>query len=45
MTSGTMKSVVHEVGDLAVTEASGGITLERVREVAATGVISSLLEH
>ena len=38
MTSGTMKSVVHEVGDLAVTEASGGITLERVREVAATGV-------
>ena len=38
MSSGTMKSVVHEVGDLAVTEASGGITLERVREVAATGV-------
>ena len=38
MTSITMKSVVHEVGDLAVTEASGGITLERVREVAATGV-------
>ena len=38
MTSNTMKSVVHEVGDLAVTEASGGITLERVREVAATGV-------
>ena len=38
MTSITMKSVVHEVGNLAVTEASGGITLERVREVAATGV-------
>lgn len=38
MSSGTMKSVVHKVGDLAVTEASGGITLERVREVAATGV-------
>lgn len=38
MSSGTMQSVVHEVGDLAVTEASGGITLERVREVAATGV-------
>ena len=38
MSSGTMKSVAHKVGDLAVTEASGGITLERVREVAATGV-------
>jgi nicotinate-nucleotide pyrophosphorylase (carboxylating) len=38
MSPGMMKSVVHEVGDLAVTEASGGITLERVREVAATGV-------
>lgn len=38
MSAGTMQSVVHEVGDLAVTEASGGITLERVREVAATGV-------
>lgn len=38
MSSGAMQSVVHEVGDLAVTEASGGITLERVREVAATGV-------
>ena len=38
MSSGTMQSVVHKVGDLAVTEASGGITLERVRKVAATGV-------
>ena len=38
MSSGAMQSVVHEVGDLAVTEASGGITLERVQEVAATGV-------
>ena len=38
MSSGTMKSVVHEVGDLAMTEASGGITLERVQDVAATGV-------
>ena len=38
MSSGAMQSVVHKVGDLAVTEASGGITLERVREVAATGV-------
>ena len=38
MSPGMMKSVVHEVGDLAVTEASGGITLERVRAVAATGV-------
>lgn len=38
MSSGTMKRVVHEVGDLAITEASGGITLERVQAVAATGV-------
>ena len=38
MSSGTMKSVAHKVGNLAVTEASGGITLERVRKVAATGV-------
>ena len=38
MSSGTMKSVVHEVGDLAMTEASGGITLERVQDIAATGV-------
>ena len=38
MSSGTMKSVVHEVGDLAMTEASGGITLKRVQDVAATGV-------
>ena len=38
MSAGTMQRVVHAVGNLAVTEASGGITLERVREVAATGV-------
>ena len=33
-----MARVVQEVGDRAVTEASGGITLERVETVAATGV-------
>ncbi len=33
-----MERVVHEVGDRAVTEASGGITLEQVKTVAATGV-------
>ena len=33
-----MKQVVQQVGDLAVTEASGGITLDRVKAVAATGV-------
>ncbi len=33
-----MQNVVQEVGDRAVTEASGGITLERVQAVAATGV-------
>ena len=33
-----MQNVVQEVGDRAVTEASGGITLERVQVVAATGV-------
>ena len=38
MSSGTMKSVVGEVGNQAMTEASGGITLERVQDVAATGV-------
>ncbi len=38
MSPSMMKSVVHEVGDLAVTEASGGITLEQVTTVAATGV-------
>ena len=38
MSPSIMKSVVHEVGDLAVTEASGGITLEQVTTVAATGV-------
>ena len=34
----TMQQVVKRVGNLAVTEASGGITLERVRAVASTGV-------
>ena len=38
MPPGIMKSVVHKVGDLAVTEASGGITLDKVETVAAAGV-------
>ena len=38
MSPSMMKSVVYEVGDLAVTEASGGITLDKVRAIAATGV-------
>ena len=38
MSPSIMKSVVHEIGDTAVTEASGGITLEQVKAVAATGV-------
>ena len=33
-----MRRVVEKIDSRAVTEASGGITLERVREVAATGV-------
>lgn len=33
-----MKQVVQQVGELAVTEASGGITLDRVEAVASTGV-------
>ena len=33
-----MERVVQAVGDRAVTEASGGITLEQVKTVAATGV-------
>ena len=33
-----MERVVQEIGDRAVTEASGGITLEQVKIVAATGV-------
>ncbi|MCY3721121.1 MAG: carboxylating nicotinate-nucleotide diphosphorylase [Candidatus Poribacteria bacterium] len=33
-----MKAVVQAVGDRAVTEASGGITLDKVKTVAATGV-------
>lgn len=33
-----MRRVVEKIGGRALTEASGGITLERVREVAATGV-------
>ena len=38
MSPGIMKHVVQEVGDRAVTEASGGITLEQVKTIAATGV-------
>ena len=38
MPPGIMERVVQEVGDRAVTEASGGITLDRVKAVAATGV-------
>ena len=38
MPPATMKGIVQEVGDLAVTEASGGITLDKVKTVAATGV-------
>ena len=38
MSPATMKGIVQEVGDLAVTEASGGITLDTVKTVAATGV-------
>ena len=38
MSPATMKGIVQEVGDLVVTEASGGITLDRVKTVAATGV-------
>ena len=33
-----MEQVVQQVGDRAVTEASGGITLDRVKAVASTGV-------
>ncbi|MDE0552711.1 MAG: carboxylating nicotinate-nucleotide diphosphorylase [Candidatus Poribacteria bacterium] len=33
-----MRGVVQEVGDRVITEASGGITLNRVQAVAATGV-------
>ncbi len=38
MPPGIMERVVQEIGDRAVTEASGGITLERIKTVAATGV-------
>ena len=38
MPPGIMQRIVQEVGDRAVTEASGGITLEKVKTVAATGV-------
>ena len=38
MPPGIMQRVVQEVEDRAVTEASGGITLEKVKTVAATGV-------
>lgn len=33
-----MRGVVQEVGDRVITEASGGITLDQVQAVAATGV-------
>ena len=38
MPSGIMQRVVQEIGDRAITEASGGITLDSVKTVAATGV-------
>lgn len=38
MPPGIMARVVEEVGDRAITEASGGITLDSVETVAATGV-------
>ena len=38
MPPGIMQRVVQAVGDRAVTEASGGITLDKVKTVAATGV-------
>lgn len=38
MPPSTMQGVVQEVGDRVITEASGGITLDQVQAVAATGV-------
>ena len=38
MTPAEMASVAAEMGDRVILEASGGITLDTVREVAATGV-------
>ena len=38
MPPGIMQRIVQEVGNRAVTEASGGITLDQVKIVAATGV-------
>ncbi|MDE0427660.1 MAG: carboxylating nicotinate-nucleotide diphosphorylase [Candidatus Poribacteria bacterium] len=38
MPLGIMRGVVQEVGDRVITEASGGIMLDRVQAVAATGV-------
>ena len=38
MDTATMRQAVSEIGDRAVTEASGGLALERVAAVAATGV-------
>jgi nicotinate-nucleotide pyrophosphorylase (carboxylating) len=38
MPPGIMQRVVQEIGDRAITEASGGITLDSVKTVAATGV-------
>ena len=34
----TLRSIVNKLGDRATLEASGGVTLETVREIAATGV-------
>ena len=38
MTPSEMAAVAAEIGDRVILEASGGITLDTVREVAATGV-------
>ena len=38
MTPAAMAAVAAEIGDRVILEASGGITLDTVREVAATGV-------
>ena len=38
MPPGIMARVVQEIGDRAITEASGGITRDSVKTVAATGV-------
>ena len=38
MSVAEMRQVVEDVGGRAITEASGGVSLETVREIAATGV-------